>query len=564
MSVKLPLSELIDIKQLQESLDRLYAIRQIPVTIMGVDGAVAAHSAGAEPVPKRSYSSQACLRKTLPHTRFTDRYNESKCTHGLQALIFPLLLDSEPLAYLVLNHVIISPNPETPGTLPATARNQLAVHISPEELEAIKGYYIEYAEMLAAMARARIQHTEALTRLEERDQLFQMVTDNMVDSLWLMDLNLRITYATPSVFSKRGFTLEEIQAMPLEKHMTEESYRKATELMVASLQNPAEFENRNYTVEMEYYRRDGSTFWSETHLRFIRGSDGEITGIIGVGRDITDRKNAEKEIKELSHVLESRVKERTAQLRAMNRDLESFSYSVAHDLKAPLRAMDGYSQILLDDYQGQLDDQAQHYLFRIREASQGMGQLIDGLLRLSHVSRLDLNLMEIDLMRIAREVLNELSSAAPGRKVNFVGPPRLMAEADPSLMRIALNNLITNAWKFTEKRPEARIEIGLQERAGKMAYYVKDNGVGFEMASAARLFQPFQRLHRQEDFDGNGIGLTIVHKIVDRHGGHIWAESRSGQGACFYFTLPRQGLIAKPSPAFSPLEEPVPTKLPFR
>ena len=256
--------------------------------------------------------------------------------------------------------------------------------------------------------------------------------------------------------------------------------------------------------------------------------------------------------------LAERVGERTAELERANRELEAFAYSVSHDLRAPLRAMQGFSTALLSHHQDQLDEKGKHYLGRIQEAAQRMGQLINDMLNLSRITRADLNARPVDLSLLAREVAAELGARDPQRQVEFVIADGLTVQGDEQLLRIALENLLANAWKFTGTRPKAVIEvgrltpaefesqggdwaahIGLPERPqpSTMVYYVRDNGVGFDMAYAERLFAPFQRLHAMHEFPGTGIGLAIVQRVVARHNGLVWVHARLGQGATFCFTL---------------------------
>jgi PAS domain S-box-containing protein len=265
--------------------------------------------------------------------------------------------------------------------------------------------------------------------------------------------------------------------------------------------------------------------------------DGQQT-FIGLGLDISERKLAEQVIRDLNDTLEQRVRERTAALEASNRELESFSYSVSHDLRAPLRALHGFSHLLEEEYAHRLDSNGLDYLRRIRSASQRMGDLIDDLINLARVSRQELKPVAIDLSQLAGEVATTLAEQAPERAVVWNIAPGITASADPLLMRVALENLLGNAWKFTAKTPGAVIEFGARNIDGATAYFVHDNGAGFEMAYVDKLFKPFQRLHRPDEFAGTGIGLATVHRIVQRHGGRIWAESAPGRGAAFYFTLP--------------------------
>lgn len=255
-------------------------------------------------------------------------------------------------------------------------------------------------------------------------------------------------------------------------------------------------------------------------------------------QEIARRRRAEGDVRRLNEVLEQRVAERTAQLKAINQELEAFAYSVSHDLRAPLRAMDGFSQALLEDYEAQLDAVGRDYLRRVRAASQRMAQLIDDLLKLSRLSRGELHCERVDLSALARDVVVELRQRQPERQVDVTIAPQLVVYGDARLLQIVLENLLGNAWKFTGKMAAARIELGVMEHEGQLTYFIRDNGAGFEMTYVDKLFGAFQRLHQNAEFEGTGIGLATVQRIIHRHGGHIWAESVVGQGATFYFTLP--------------------------
>jgi light-regulated signal transduction histidine kinase (bacteriophytochrome) len=248
------------------------------------------------------------------------------------------------------------------------------------------------------------------------------------------------------------------------------------------------------------------------------------------------RREAERELAEMNENLERRVLERTLELEAANKELEAFSYFASHDLRAPLRALDGFSLALLEDYGEQLDDTGKDYLARVHAAAQRMGQLIDDLLMLSRLTRREMVREKVDLSALARDVLVDLREAEPERAVDAAVADGLVANGDPALLRIVLQNLLANAWKFTSRKPEAHIEVGVDRRDGVAAYYVGD-GAGFDATYVDKLFTPFQRLHAADEFPGTGSGLATVKRIVRRHGGSVWAEGAVDSGATFYFTL---------------------------
>jgi signal transduction histidine kinase len=235
--------------------------------------------------------------------------------------------------------------------------------------------------------------------------------------------------------------------------------------------------------------------------------------------------------------LETRVKARTIDLEAANKELEAFSYSVSHDLRAPLRSIDGFSQALIEDYEDKLDAEGLDFLSRVRNASQRMGDLIDDILALSHMTRIEMEREPVDLGEIALEIVRSIRERDPETKVEIDIKPGLKAEADPRLIRLALENLIGNAWKFSAENDTPQITFGTEEALGQTWFVIRDNGAGFDMQYVDKLFQVFSRLHSQEEFEGTGIGLAIVDRVIRKHGGNIWAESQVGAGAAFFFTL---------------------------
>ncbi|MCD6359627.1 MAG: GAF domain-containing protein [Armatimonadetes bacterium] len=286
-----------------------------------------------------------------------------------------------------------------------------------------------------------------------------------------------------------------------------------------------------------YPTAEAPTGWLELWAYPMVNGKGEVTGVIKYAKDITERVQTQRALQELNEQLERRVQERTAELAAANRELESFAYSVSHDLRAPLRAITGFSRALTEELEEVLDEQGRDYLRRIIDAGERMGQLIDDMLKLSRLTRVEMERENVDLTALAREVDDELRRLQPDRDVQFTAQEGITGYGDRVLLQAVLTNLLENAWKFTEGRPTARVEFGAMEMDGEMVYYVRDNGIGFDMSYADKLFLPFQRLHRVDEFPGTGIGLATVRRIVNRHGGRVWAEGEPDKGATVYFTL---------------------------
>lgn len=332
----------------------------------------------------------------------------------------------------------------------------------------------------------------------------------------------------------KGYGSEEIIGKPFSLFFTEQDRQNGVpERLLAEAREKGVAATQGWRV-----RKDGTTFYGLGTLSALRDGTGQVFALVKIIRDMTEHRQAEERILQLNQTLERRVEERTAELAAVNRELEAFSYSVSHDLRAPLRSVDGFSRILQERYAAVMDAQGQHYLARIRAAAQRMGVLIEDLLRLSRVTRADMTFQDVDLAEIARRSIDELRRADPERDVVFESPASVPVRGDRRLLEIAVENLLSNAWKFTSQRAQARIELGTrQDPDGCHEYFVRDNGVGFDMAFAGKLFAPFQRLHDAEEFPGTGIGLATVQRVVTRHGGRIRAESAPDAGATFIFTL---------------------------
>src|SRR5437879_8219486 len=284
-------------------------------------------------------------------------------------------------------------------------------------------------------------------------------------------------------------------------------------------------------------RKGGVQIDVSLSLSPIKDAAGNIVAASVIARDISERKRADEEIRKLNESLERKVAERTAQLTIANKELEAFCYSVSHDLRAPLRGIDGFSQLVMETQADRLDPEGIENLHRVRASAKRMGSLIDDLLELSRLSRAELRHEAVDLSALAHVVLQDFYERDPARHVRYEITPNLITEGDPHLLRIVLENLLGNSWKFTSKIPESVIEFGVQRAEEQPVYYVRDNGAGFDVAYTEQLFGPFQRLHADEEFPGTGIGLATTQRIIHRHDGKIWAEGTVDHGATFYFTL---------------------------
>ena len=393
------------------------------------------------------------------------------------------------------------------------------------------------AELERANLRLKDEVEERLraeTALRASEMKYRIVAENTYGWEFWLDVQGRFIYSSPACKEITGHGAEEFvtdhelfrRIIFHEDLRCYETHRKEVE------------EGRKTdSVAFRTVRPDGSMRWIGHVCQPAYDDEGNFIGTRGSNRDISGRKRTEDEIRMLNEELEARVRKRTAQLEASNRELEGFCYAISHDLRAPLTRLEGYSRALLEDCGDTLDNQGRTYAESIERNSKQLKEVIDILLELTMLTRSDLMVEEINLSEMCHEIMNDLQTAYVGRNIELLVAPMVMARGDRNLLMVALRNLLDNACKYTAKHQQATIEFGVMEQKTRKVFFIRDDGAGFDMKFAKKMFKPFERIHRSEEFSGVGIGLATVQRIIQRHGGRIWAEGEIEKGATFFFSL---------------------------
>lgn len=409
-------------------------------------------------------------------------------------------------------------------------------------------------DRIAAISRDVTERRRVEEELRRSRQRYQLHLENTPLAAMDLDVDFRVVSWNPAACATFGWSAEEARGREAWFIVHPEDAPAVERVWHDLLANRGGRRSTNRNVT-----KDGRSILCEWYNTPLVDEAGRVIGVASLSQDVTERESAALEIRRLNAELEGRVALRTRELAAANRELaaanqelDAFCHSVSHDLRAPLRAIDGFSLALLEDYHDRLDQEGREYLRRVRAASQRMGELIDDLLQLSRVTRVQMRKDRVDLGEIARRIAAELRAQEPGRSVEFRIAPEIFATGDAKLLEIALRNLLGNAWKYTSRAAKATIEVGKIDDPPERIVFVTDDGAGFDPAYAGKLFAPFQRLHGRHEFEGHGIGLATVARIAHRHGGRVWAEGQVGKGATFYFSLPdddaEETALASPVP----------------
>lgn len=393
----------------------------------------------------------------------------------------------------------------------------------------------ELDQVVAAINRMQLNLKQAFDDLQESETRFRAFVETSNDLVWAIDRDNNYTYASPALKEILGYEPHEIIGKDSLSIISKREEKEARNISRKIMAKPQSFKG----IESATRHRNGNLVTLESSGAPIFDTDQNFIGYQGIARNVTERKISEKKLEEYRLHLEDEVKKRTLALETANKELEAFAYSVSHDLRAPLRTLDGFSLALLEDYGERLDDQGKDYLNRVRAGSQRMGNLIDDMLKLSRLTRGEMQYQAVDLTQIATGILEELKAREPERQVELILAQDQIVTGDKTLLTAALSNLLNNAWKFTSKTIDATIEFGIAEKKNdsKTTYFIRDNGAGFDQTYVEKIFGAFQRLHTANEFPGTGIGLAIVQRVIHRHDGRVWAEGSVENGATFYFTL---------------------------
>ncbi len=363
-----------------------------------------------------------------------------------------------------------------------------------------------------------------------------MLVENAKDyAIYMLDPQGNVITWNAGAELVEGYRAEEIIGKHLSTFFTpEDAARGMPQDFLKLAEREGKISNEGWRV-----RKDGSRFWSQGVITALHDEEGTLRGFSKIAHDITREKEAEEEIRHLNEHLEQRVRDRTTQLEAANKELEAFSYSISHDLRAPLRHIAGYIEILQGETADKLDQQAREYLQTVADSAKNLGELIDALLAFSRMGRVEMRRQSVSLAALVEEARRELQRDSEGRDIVWQIGKLPEVQGDAVMLRQVLINLISNALKYTRKRGQVKIEIGANELENEIVFFIRDNGVGFDMKYADKLFGVFQRLHNENGFEGVGIGLANVRRIIHRHGGRTWAEGKPDVGATFYFSIPK-------------------------
>lgn len=515
------------------------------------------------------------------------KYKQYKCKNNLWDLSIPIHVSSRHVGNIFIGQFFYKDEVPDLSLFEAQAKLygfneaeylmalERVPRVSKETVNALTGFYSQFSAMISRLSYSSIRFARVINEqkkveevLRESQTFNQTLLDISPDLIYVYDLvESKNIYSNLGIVKILGYSIEEIQKMGdrlLPDLMHPDDFNYYLDSIIPQYQTTKDGDIIGNEYRMK--RKNGTWCWLRSkETIFMRQTDGSAKQIFGITSDITSHKNTETEIINYRDHLEDIVKERTEslaqsqeallnlvddlniqsaaleksnlQLGSVNQELESFSYSVSHDLRAPLRGIDGFSQALLEDYNEILDEQGKNYLTRVRKGTQKMALLIDEMLNLSRLTRKVLNPQKVNLSAIVESICEEIQANDQERVVAFVIEPDLYCMADSTLISAALQNLLENAWKFSTKKASSKIEFGKLDFEGKMTYFVRDNGAGFNDKYADKLFTPFQRLHQSSEFPGTGVGLTTVQRIIHRHQGVLWATSKVDEGATFYFTL---------------------------